>query len=503
VRSVLDTLEIQHIRHSVIGDATKRGISGGQKKRVSIGLELTAAPRILFMDEPTSGLDGAAALQLARCISKLGTAGITVVCVIHQPRFAVFSAFTHLLLLGKGGQAVYCGETAGMRPYLESIGFRYPEGENVADWMIDVVSGESDRYVGEIVDKEFVIPNGLFQLWDDRVAASGGATPPLQGAGLSERLTPGFGQQFTIMLRRCGVQFKLPQLLGTLAVFAVVGVLGGLLGGLEAIARFFGKNIGSAHNATGALFVMVSAFPGYTLLSPEQLPFRRERSAGVSMPAYFLAKQCFNILDILIPTFVFVATSWLLSFPDIPFGELFLIYLGLSVYCTSIGVLIGTLFSGNIGLLMTVIAPVELFNFFNGALLPLEDFPTPIFWLAHMGPGLWFMEAVTVCTFRQWPEGMQMDATLRKLNLEDTGYARRFDAGWGAPAYFGILCLLGLFFRVEAAAIMHHLPKVPQYQSQVMRAWARITGSFHKMHATKEQEQDHRQSSEAMPMCSA
>jgi len=120
-----------------------------------------------------------------------------------------------------------------------------------------------------------------------------------------------------------------------------------------------------------------------------------------------------------------------------------------------------------------------------------------------MGPGLWFMEAVTVCTFRQWPEGMQMDATLRKLNLEDTGYARRFDAGWGAPAYFGILCLLGLFFRVEAAAIMHHLPKVPQYQSQVMRASARITGSFHKMHATKEQEQDHRQSSEAMPMCSA
>merc|ERR1712190_597229 len=203
----------------------------------------------------------------------------------------------------------------------------------------------------------------------------------MEGAALSERLTPSFGQQFMIMFRRCSVQFKLPKLSATLAIFAMVGVMGGLLGGLEAIAQFFGKNIGSAHNATGALFVMVSAFPGYTLLSPEQLPFRRERSVGISMPAYFLTKQCFNVLDILIPTFVFVATSWLLSFPDIPFSDLLLIYLGLSVYCTSIGVLIGTVLSGTVGLLMTVIAPVELFNFFSGVLLPLKDFPMPIFWL--------------------------------------------------------------------------------------------------------------------------
>lgn len=216
------------------------------------------------------------------------------------------------------------------------------------------------------------------------------------------------------------------------------------------------------------------------------------------MPAYFLAKQCFNVLDILIPTFVFVATSWLLSFPDIPFGDLLLIYLGLSVYCTSIGVLIGTIFSGTIGLLMTVIAPVELFNFFSGVLLPLKDFPTPIFWLAHVGPGLWFMEAVTVCTFRQWPEAMQTDTALRKLNLQDPGFAQRFDAGWGAPAYFGILCLIGLAFRLEAAMIMHHLPMVPQYQSSAKRMWARLTGSFHQLHATKEQEQDHKQGKEPM-----
>jgi len=386
-----------------------------------------------------------------------------------------------------------------MRPYLESTGFTYPEGENVADWMIDVVSGVVERDEDKAGSKEFAIPDDLFRLWHERSEAAGGLAAPAEGTKLTERQTPRFCKQFLIMFRRCGVQFKLTKLLGTLAVFALVGIMGGLLGGLEAITKFFGKNIASAHNATGALFVMVSAFPGYTLLSPEQLPFRRERSAGVSMPAYFLAKQCFNIMDVFIPTFVFVACSWLLSFPDVGFGELFLIYLGLSVYCTSIGVLIGTVFSGNIGLLMTVIAPVELFNFFSGVLIPLKDFPTPIFWLAHVGPGLWFMEGITVCTFRRWPDAMQVDPELRKLNLEDTGFDGRYDAGWGAPAYFGILCLIGLWFRLEAAVILHHLPKVPQYQSQAKRIWARITGSFHHLHATPEQERDHMQSEELSP----
>jgi len=218
------------------------------------------------------------------------------------------------------------------------------------------------------------------------------------------------------------------------------------------------------------------------------------------MPAYFLAKQFFNVLDIIIPTFVFVATSWLLSFPDLPFADLFLIYLGLSVYCTSIGVLIGTLFSGNIGLLMTVIAPVELFNFFSGVLIPLKDFPAPIFFLAHLGPGLWFMEAVTVCTFRQWPDAMQSDQALRKLNLEDPGFDLRFDAGWGAPAYFGVLCLIGILFRLEAAAVMYHLPKVPQYRSRAMSAWVWLTGSAHQQHATKEHEQEHKQGNDSQPM---
>lgn len=457
VYSVLEILEIQHIQHSLIGDAAARGISGGQKKRVSIGLELVAAPRILFMDEPTSGLDGAAAMQLARCISRLGSAGITVVSVIHQPRYAVFSAFTQLLLLGQGGKTVYCGEVAAMRPYLESVGYRYPEGENTADWMIDVVVGECDKYNGNSLDKTFVVPEGLFQLWDDKVKAGAGLAQPIEGAALTQRQTPNFGQQFVIMFRRCCVQFRLPFLLSTMTVFGICGYLGGLLGGWDLITQFFGKYIGAFHNTAASLFVTVAAFPGYVLFASEQLPFMRERSVGINMPAYFFAKNSFNILDVVIPTFVFVCGVWLFSFPIMPFGDIVLIYMGLSIYCSSMGVLIGTMFSGTAGLLITVIVPGQLFSFFNGTLFPLSDLDEFSWWLTHACPGIWFMEAVIFSTFRQWPEAMQANDQLRmiNLNLNDQGFMDRFEAGWGAGTYFLILTVLGLCFRFLAFLVMY------------------------------------------------
>jgi len=171
VEHCISVLGLGKIQDKVVGTPEKRGISGGQKKRVNIGLELAAMPSIVFMDEPTSGLDGAATVNLAKCLSLLKDTGLTIICVIHQPRWLVFKEFTHLLLLGEGGQQIYSGRSEFLVPFLKEIGFRPPEGENPADWMIDVCANLEKRYKPDgQVDADFQCPRDLYKNWADKYA---------------------------------------------------------------------------------------------------------------------------------------------------------------------------------------------------------------------------------------------------------------------------------------------------------------------------------------------
>ena len=96
------------MQHSIIGNEYQRGVSGGQRKRVNIGIELIAEPSILFLDEPTSGLDSTSTVSLIETLQQIAQAkSMTIASVIHQPSYSAFKMFDDLLLLGKGGQVVY------------------------------------------------------------------------------------------------------------------------------------------------------------------------------------------------------------------------------------------------------------------------------------------------------------------------------------------------------------------------------------------------------------
>jgi len=167
VQHVVKVLGLEKVQDSIVGSPEARGISGGQKKRVNIGMELVAMPSFIFMDEPTSGLDGAATVSLAQCMGLLAKSGLTIVCVIHQPRWLVFQEFTHVLLLGEGGKTVFCGRSDLLVAYLTSLGFTRPEAENPADWMIDVCSGLMERRDGAgAVDGKFKCPEDLYARWE-------------------------------------------------------------------------------------------------------------------------------------------------------------------------------------------------------------------------------------------------------------------------------------------------------------------------------------------------
>jgi len=141
VDDVLAILQISHIQQSIVGGVEKRGISGGQRKRVNIGLELAACPWLLFLDEPTSGLDSTSSLQIINSLKKMTQLGVTIIMVIHQPQYALFTLFDDVLLLAKGGRTVYSGRSVDAVTWFESIGFTIPVRANPADWFMDVLSG--------------------------------------------------------------------------------------------------------------------------------------------------------------------------------------------------------------------------------------------------------------------------------------------------------------------------------------------------------------------------
>ena len=141
---VMANLGLSRVSASIVGDVNRRGVSGGEKKRVNIGMELMAKPSILFLDEPTSGLDSSSALLVMGSLKNLvKSARMTICSVIHQPRKQIFDSFDSLLLLGVGGNMVYNGPVGDAQAYFENLANPYylPSGESLADWLIDISSG--------------------------------------------------------------------------------------------------------------------------------------------------------------------------------------------------------------------------------------------------------------------------------------------------------------------------------------------------------------------------
>jgi energy-coupling factor transporter ATP-binding protein EcfA2/ABC-type multidrug transport system permease subunit len=139
VAKVIDELGLSKCADSRIGNELVKGISGGERKRVSIGSELVTDSPLLFLDEPTSGLDSFNSVNVMSSLRKLASNGRTIVCTIHQPRSSIFNLFDKLLLLSEG-RTVFFGDAQDAVPYFQSLQYPTPDGYNPADFFLDLIS---------------------------------------------------------------------------------------------------------------------------------------------------------------------------------------------------------------------------------------------------------------------------------------------------------------------------------------------------------------------------
>lgn len=148
VNRVIVELDLTHVANlrigSVGGSSSRRGISGGERRRVSIGMELVTSPQILILDEPTSGLDSSSAHCVVQLVKDLAGHGRIVVLSVHQPSARSFLLLDKIVLLGKG-KLLYSGAPAESKNYFEELGFKCPEHENIADFILDIASNTNNH----------------------------------------------------------------------------------------------------------------------------------------------------------------------------------------------------------------------------------------------------------------------------------------------------------------------------------------------------------------------
>ena len=208
--AVLLKMGLRDCANNRIGSEMVKGISGGEKRRVTIAIQILTDPRVLFLDEPTSGLDAFTASSIIEVLRGLAEEGRTLILTIHQSRSDLFRYFNNVTLLARGGSPVYTGKGSRMLPYFASLGFLCPTTMNPADFALDLITINLQNEAKEAKSREKV--HSLIVEWDRTKQQSlekkvSQITTPAELGSLARSMTP-FRIAFPLLLHRSFINFR-------------------------------------------------------------------------------------------------------------------------------------------------------------------------------------------------------------------------------------------------------------------------------------------------------
>ncbi|KAJ5095583.1 hypothetical protein NUU61_004939 [Penicillium alfredii] len=205
---ILHKMGLKECADNLIGSELIKGISGGEKRRVTIAIQILTDPKVLLLDEPTSGLDAFTAMSIIEVLQGLAAEGRTLIMTIHQSRSDLFSHFSQVLLLARGGYPVYAGKGEQMLPHFASQGHDCPQTTNPADFVLDLITVDLQQADREAVTRERV--RYLISCWSEASPDLGRTTSqiatPAELGSLRRQMLP-FRVTFPLVLHRSTINF--------------------------------------------------------------------------------------------------------------------------------------------------------------------------------------------------------------------------------------------------------------------------------------------------------
>ncbi|CAI9759755.1 unnamed protein product [Fraxinus pennsylvanica] len=406
VERIIDSLGLQAVRGSLVGTVEKRGISGGQRKRVNVGVELVMEPSVLFLDEPTSGLDSSSSQLLLRALRREALEGVNICMVVHQPSYTLFQMFDDLVLLAKGGLTVYHGPVRKVEEYFTGLGINVPDRVNPPDYFIDILEGmiktsssSSVSYrelpVRWMLHNGYPIPldmrNNMAELpispakinLGDDTHFPGSVTEEQSFAGevwqdmkcnverkrdmirhnflrstdLSNRRTPNAILQYKYFLGRVGKQ-RLREARVQVIDYLILLLAGASLGSLtKASDATFGYAAYTYTIIAVSLLCKIAALRSFSL---DKLQYWRESASGISSLAHFVSKDTIDHFNTVIKPVVYLSMFYFFSNPRSSFAANYVVLLCL-VYCvTGVAYVLAIFLDPGPSQLCSVLLPVVL-----------------------------------------------------------------------------------------------------------------------------------------------
>ncbi|KAH8679570.1 ABC transporter-like protein [Tricladium varicosporioides] len=468
---LLSCLQLSHVKNSLVGSTAAPVISGGQRKRVSIGMELAAAPMALFLDEPTSGLDATAANSIMSTLKALSRLGMTIVTIIHQPRQEIFESLDSLVLLG-AGRMIYQGPEVGIRPYFENLGYMFPDHANPADIMGDIIAGEGRHYKphGDTTQQSLIDAWALKHpstdtVSDKRITVSMAEMNAL-AATIKQRGAPWYSQTYFCFRRSLLQQYRMKSsFYFELGVGAMAGFLIGLANLNSKGENFRGifnepydmlsSSIDYSSVAQMALLVglaigLTASAPGVKIFGEEKLVYWREAAAGHNRFAYYIGKVISTIPRMVLANFHFTTLFMLLTTPRITYINAFAANL-LYFYCIyGLASIVSMVTRREDGPLLAVMLSL-IVGVLNGMSPQLSKVRTwHMAWLWRSSPGTWLAEGYYGQNVEAFRYLYRVDDAMERTGYHLGEYRRDMLMLLALGTAYRVVAFIGLRFMYRA-----------------------------------------------------